>query len=162
MTRQKRLLARCAMGAALGFTLVGGLSTAASAQSVHLGPRMGYDFDAEDIFFGMQLSVPVGKRLEFAPSMDVYTPNTGSLYGLNGDLKYRMPTVGGPDFYAGGGLNILRRSVNDVRNSDVGANAFFGVEGRSGWVHPFAEARVLLNDNTRFQLGWGLNLTVGR
>lgn len=161
MTRHKRMLARCAMGAALGFSMVGLAGSTADAQAVHVGPRMGYDFDSEDVFFGMQLSVPMANRLEFAPSVDIYTPNDGSLYAFNGDLKYRMPTTDGPQFYAGGGLNVQRRTLNDVRDNDLGANAFFGMEGRSGWMHPFVEARALLNDNTRFQLSWGLNLTVG-
>jgi hypothetical protein len=44
----------------------------------------------------------------------------------------------------------------------VGANLLLGLESRTGWVHPFVEGKLLLHDNSQFQLIGGLNLTIGR
>jgi hypothetical protein len=41
----------------------------------------------------------------------------------------------------------------------VGLNLFAGAESLKGRVHPFAEARLVLGDGSRFQLVGGLNIT---
>ncbi|MFN8574672.1 MAG: hypothetical protein U0132_21645 [Gemmatimonadaceae bacterium] len=132
------------------------------AQRAHLGPRVGYNFDTHDAFFSLALTAPIAPRVSFYPSVDVYTPETGSRTGFNGDLRVQIPTVQGPELYTGGGVNVLSRSVANRSNTDVGGNLFLGLQGRSGWVHPFAEGRVLIHDNTSFQLSGGLNFTIGR
>ncbi len=149
---------------ALGLTL-GALFASpsiAQAQRAHLGPRVGYNFDTHDAFFSLALTAPIAPRVSFYPSVDVYTPETGSRTGFNGDLRVQIPTTQGPELYTGGGVNVLSRSVANRSNTDVGANLFLGLQGRSGWVHPFAEGRVLVHDNTSFQLSGGLNFTIGR
>jgi hypothetical protein len=136
-------------------------ATSAQAQSSHVGARLGYDFDAEEIFLGAQLTVPVSTMIEFYPSIDIYTPDRGSRLGFNGDFKVRLPNDGGVDFYAGGGLGIINRSVGDNNNTDLGVNLFLGLESRVGRVHPFGEARVKLQDGSAFQLIGGLNFVLG-
>ena len=131
----------------------------ASAQRV--GPRIGMNFDSNDALLGGQLVLPLSGALEFYPSVDIFFPNAGSLLGINADLKYNLPTKPGPGFYLGAGLGILRASYRGAHSNNVGANLLFGVESRTGAVRPFAEGRVLLNDNTSFQLVGGLNFSLG-
>ena len=51
--------------------LLSALAGTAQAQThkMHLGPRLSYQFDAEEIGLGAQFSVPVASQLEFYPSL---------------------------------------------------------------------------------------------
>jgi len=138
------------------------IASAAQAQRSHVGPRIGVNFDGDDVLIGGQFTVPIAGRLEFYPSLDIYLPDDGSLLGFNGDLKYRFPTGEELQFYAGGGFNYLYRSVDGESDGDVGVNLLGGFETRRGWIHPFVEGRVLFHDNSSFQLVGGLNFTIGR
>ncbi|HET6679936.1 MAG TPA: hypothetical protein VFG84_01935 [Gemmatimonadaceae bacterium] len=134
----------------------------AQTSRAHIGPRFSYNFDVEDAAIGVQFGLPVADRTEFYPSFDVYFVNPGSLWALNADLKYRLtPDVAGW-WYVGGGLSIAHASVGDADDTNAGLNLLTGVESLSGWVHPFAEGRVTLSDDTNFQLSLGLNFTIGR
>lgn len=139
------------------------LSAPLAGQSLgrmHLGPRIGYNFDAEALVLGAQLSVPVARQLEFYPSIDFHDVDVGSLYSINIDLKYRAPLRGSDWLYVGTGLGILTRSVNDADHSDAGLNLFLGAESRTGRVHPFAEGRATLADGSQVLLMGGLNFTL--
>lgn len=146
---------------AIGAGLVACLTTAAAAQSPHVGARLGFDFDSKDMLVSTQVTLPVTSRLEFYPSIDVYLPDEGTRTGFNGDLKFRLPTQSGPELYVGGGMNVLLHSVRDESDTDVGVKGLFGIETRTGWVHPFLEGRVLMHDNASFQFIGGLNFTFG-
>jgi hypothetical protein len=118
-----------------------------------VGPRIGYDFDAEHVFIGGQLNLPVGRRWGLVPSAEFYPGLTGSLFRLNADLKYHPPTVYGL-FYFGGGFAYLH--ANGA--SDAGANVFAGWEGRRARpFKPFLEAKFVFADNTSFNVLAGLN-----
>ena len=145
---------------ATALAAVGVLPAMAQTSSLHLGPRVGYNFDAEEFTLGGQLSVPVSSRLEFYPSADVHFVEVGSLWTLNADLKYRFSGESMNWFYAGAGLGFRMRSFNDNDNTDTGFNMFFGAESLRGRVHPFGEARVTLSDGSMFMLVGGLNFTI--
>jgi hypothetical protein len=118
-----------------------------------IGPRIGYDFDADHVFLGGQLSLPVGRRWALVPSAEFYPGVNGSPFRLNADLKYHPPTVYGL-FYFGGGFAYLH--ANGA--SDAGANAFAGWEGRRARpFKPFLEARFVFADRTSFNVLGGLN-----
>lgn len=137
-------------------------SVASAQQSTHVGARIGYNFDSREALLSANLTVPMASWVEFYPSLDVYTPEQGNKIGFNGDVKVSFPIVGGPQFYAGGGLGVVNRTVGSFSNTDVGANLLMGLESRQGWVHPFVEGKVLLHDRSTFQMVGGLNLTLGR
>ena len=160
MTRTARTLGARAMVAAAMLVVVAPL---ASAQRPHIGPRSGVNFDnnANNAFVGLQLTAPMTTLLEFYPSYDLYFPDQGSMMAFNGDVKLRLPTGWPVDLYTGGGVNVMRRRVNNFTNNDVGGNVMFGLEKRTGWIHPFAEGRALIHDNTTMQLAAGLNVTLG-
>lgn len=134
----------------------------ASAQTgrSHLGPRVGYNFDAEVATVGGQLSFPIGSRLEFYPSADIHLVDEGSLVGVNLDIKYRVPGQSLPWLYVGAGLGILSRSVGDFDNTDTGLNLLMGAESLRGRVHPFVEGRITVADGSTAQLVAGLNFTL--
>jgi hypothetical protein len=137
-------------------------TTSASAQAgTHVGARLGYNFDSEDAILGANLTVPISTRIEFYPSLDLYTPDRGNKIGFNGDVKVLLPASGSYNLYAGGGLGIVNRNVGDVSNTDVGVNLLFGIESRLGRIHPFGEARILLHDETQLVLLAGVNFTLG-
>ena len=122
-----------------------------------IGSNLSYHFDVRDPGLGAQLDVPVGSRIALYPSGAVYLVDSGSLVGLNADLKYRLPAA----MYVGGGLNILHRSLGDSGDTDAGVNMLGGIEGSAGRFRPFAEGRVILNDGSAFQLAAGLNVLIG-
>jgi len=128
----------------------------AAGQRTALGVRAGANMDYDDALLGVHAELPIVRHLDFYPSMDVYFPETGTRLGFNGDLRYRFPVSSVWQPYAGGGLNWLHRSINSVNNEDVGASLLGGVETRVGAVYPFFEGRVLLHDNTSFQLSGGV------
>lgn len=142
--------------------MVAGITATASAQTsrMHLGPRVGYNFDAEALTIGAQLAVPVARHLEFYPSFDFSNVDVGSLYSINLDIKYRVATASADWLYLGTGLGIVNRSVGDYDNADAGLNLFIGAESLKGRVHPFGEARVTIADGSTAMLVGGLNFTL--
>lgn len=150
--------------AVLTAVLAAGTTLAAEAQTsrAHLGPRISYNFDAEEVGLGAQVGLPIGRRLEFYPSFDVFFVDPGSLWALNADIKYRFGGQGMEWLYTGGGLNVTNASVGDNDETNAGLNLLLGVESLRGWVHPFAEGRLTVGDESMFQLSGGINFTLGR
>jgi hypothetical protein len=128
----------------------------------HLGPHIGVNTDFNDLLIGVHGTFPAARWLEIYPSFDVFFPDEGTLLGFNGDFKFLIPTESGFGFYAGPGLGILYSKFEDEDDADLGLNLFGGIETRRGNVHPYLEGRVLLHDNTSFQLVFGLNFTLGK
>ncbi|MEO8478166.1 MAG: hypothetical protein ABI542_00930 [Gemmatimonadota bacterium] len=147
---------------AIGMILTVGTTTTLSAQTsrLHLGPRVGYNFDAKALTVGAQLSVPVARHLEFYPSFDFHNVDVGSLYSINLDIKYRIATASADWLYLGTGLGITNRSVRNASKSDAGLNLFVGAESLKGRVHPFGEARVTIANGSQAMLVGGLNFTL--
>lgn len=142
-------------------TLVG--TAAAQGGQLHLGPRLSYQLDIEEVAIGAQFSAPIARRLEFYPSFDYYFVDSGKLWNINLDLKYRMAAESVEWFYLGGGLNINRRSHENHSHgshSDAGVNFFVGAESRKGNVHPFSEFRFTANNGSTGQISVGLNFTL--
>ena len=135
------------------------VTSVASAQRAHLGFRAGYNFDRDDALLGAQVLVPVGSMVEFYPSFDYYLTDVGSAMGFNADLKLRG-AANQSVLYVGGGLNMLRTSVNDASDMNTGGNLFMGIESRLGQSHPFFEVRGLLREQSSVQLVGGFNFTL--
>lgn len=133
----------------------------ADAQRAHIGPQAGYNFDSNRAFVGAHLLLPLGSSLEFYPSFDYYFVDAGSLIGLRGDLKLRVPARGPSVLYLGAGIDFRRAAVGGAADTDTGWDFLFGLESRIGLTHPFVEGRVLNHNNSAaFQVGAGLNLTL--
>jgi hypothetical protein len=150
-------------GAVLALLLVPAITAIAHTQTrrMHIGPHVAFEFDNQDFAIGAQFSVPVARHLEAYPSFDYYFVDVGSLWALNADLKWRVARERPDWLYLGTGLNISRSTVNDFHHTDAGLNLIVGVESLKGKVHPFGEGRLIVSDETRFQLAAGLNFTLG-
>ncbi len=132
----------------------------AQTHQVHLGPRLSYHFDAEEIGLGVQMGIPLTRHLEFYPSIDNFFVDAGSFVSLNADLKLRVPLEASNWLYVGTGVNFARTSFRDINNTRTGLNVFLGAESRKGRVHPFGEIRFISNDGTSAQGAIGLNITM--
>lgn len=141
---------------ALVLSLAAAGTAAAQTNEMHLGPRLSYQFDAEELGVGAQFSLPIASHLEFYPSFDVFFTDP-SLWSFNVDIKWRALAQSASWFYVGTGLNILDASGN---GSNAGLNLFGGVESLKGRVHPFGELRFIVNDNSTAQVSAGLNFTL--
>jgi hypothetical protein len=154
------LMSRAAIIAAL----LGTTTSIAQAQTErsHIGPRVSYQFDLEEIGIGGQFGARIGRQLEFYPSFDYFFVDNGSFWQLNADLKYGIVSEAINWLYLGGGLNLARSDAGTASEARTraGANLFAGAESRRGRVHPFAEFRVVLRDGSAAQLAAGLNITL--
>jgi hypothetical protein len=148
-----------ALAAAISF----GTGTMAEAQTgrMHLGPRVTYNFDFEEVAIGGQLAVPLTGMVDFYPSFDVFFVDNGSLFGFNADLKFRPLPVATAPLYLGAGLNLTRGSSGGSSDTNAGVNLFGGLEARTGAVHPFGELRLVIGDGSSVQLSAGINFTIG-
>lgn len=127
----------------------------------HVGMRVGYNHRHEEVLLSANLIVPMTSRIYFYPSLDVYLPDRGNRIGFNGDIKVALPGAGtGPQFYAGAGVGVVNRNDEGLSNSDLGANLLIGIESRIGWIHPFAEGKIMLYNQSQLQLLAGVNITL--
>ena len=149
--------------AVLAVSVMLGASSVAHAQErSHLGPQLGYNFDAEAVVIGAQFSAPIGTHLEFYPSFNYFLVDVGTLWALNADLKFRVPAEGIDWLYFGGGVNLTGFSFSGSSNTEAGLNLLGGIESRRGNVHPFGEFRLTVGDGSSAQLVGGINFTLGR
>lgn len=148
---------------AIALVLTSAFAAAAQAQTsrLHIGPRISYQFDLEEVGLGVQVGVPVARHLEFYPSFDYFFVDPGSFWNLNADLKYRLEGQGLNWLYLGTGVNIARASAGGASNTDAGLNLFAGVESLKGRVHPFGEFRFTVGDGSTAMIAAGLNFTLG-
>lgn len=137
-------------------------SAQAQTSRLHLGPRISYQFDVDEVGLGAQFSAPIAHHLEFYPSFDYFFVDPGSLWQLNADLKYRLDGQNLNWVYVGTGLNIAHASVGGNGDTQAGLNLFGGIESLKGRVHPFAELRVTVGDGSTGMIAGGLNFTLGR
>lgn len=150
------------IAAGLACALAAAGTAEAQTSRTHFGPRASYQFDLEEFGLGLQFSAPIGRRLEFYPSVDYFFVDVGSFWSLNADIKYRVTREATNWLYLGSGLNVARRSVGNFHDTQAGLNAFVGAESLKGRVHPFAEFRFTAGDGSTAQLAAGINFTLGR
>jgi hypothetical protein len=145
---------------ALGLAVGLAASSEAQTSSLHFGPRLSFDLDAEEIGIGVQVGIPVGRRVEFYPSFDYYFVDPGTLWSINADMKARIFGERLEWLYTGAGLGLERVEIGPFDDTDPGVNLFVGAETLRGRIHPFAEARLRFADRNSFVLAAGLNFTL--
>lgn len=123
---------------------------------VRLGPHVGYNFDADALTLGAQVTLPITRQVEIYPSLDYYFIDPGTLWALNVDLKFRPPTRLGA-LYVGGGLNYTHVSDVGTSNGDVNLNLLGGLEFRRQPVVPYVEGRLILGNGSAFQIVTGFS-----
>jgi hypothetical protein len=123
-----------------------------------LGPRVGYDFKADEWLVGGQFRVP-GPYVESLLSGDYYFAGATRPWQLNLDLAFRVRPLA--TLYAGAGVGIFHNAT-----TDVGPNLLVGLHPparRGAPVRPYAEGRwTFLDGGTPSRLVFGINLLLGR
>jgi hypothetical protein len=120
------------------------------------GAHLGYNFDADALLVGAQLTWPFSPDLAFYPTFDYYFVSGSTLWSLNFDLKWHPPTRNGV-WYVGGGLNWSHAGSGGSSNSDTGLNLLTGLESRRGHTRPYVEAKFILDNGSSFQLLGGIS-----
>ncbi|HEY7684812.1 MAG TPA: hypothetical protein VH833_01775 [Gemmatimonadales bacterium] len=129
-----------------------GTTRGRSFEPVRLGPHIGYNFDADALTLGAQVTLPLSRRVELYPTFDYYAISPGSAWALNADVKYRPPTRAGA-LYVGGGFGYLRTGTT----GDVNVNLVGGMESLRRAFVPYAEGRITLGNGSAFQVVGGVS-----
>lgn len=151
----------------VGLALLAGISAAAEAQAGpwQFGPRVGYNFDAEEFSIGAHFIKPLTSAIAFYPSFDYYMVDEGTQFGINADLRYQMPAENLQWLYLGAGLGIFRSSGQEgvESNTNTGLNLIGGFQPvGSSRIKPFAEARLKVGDGSTFGVFGGISIPLGR
>lgn len=162
--------------ALVALMLVSGARHEANAQWF-LAPHGGANFDAEEIYFGVDARIPIrqalinGAAIEVNPGFDYY-PFIGSdgvsasYWMLNLDAVYPFP-MHGVQPYVGSGLFISRISAEalgvTVSNTDVGVNFKGGaLFGPAGAPRPYGELVFGVGGESAVGLRGGVQFPIGR
>jgi hypothetical protein len=148
---------------AIGCLMAGTTAARAQTDHSHLGLHLLYNTTYDEAGMGVQFSAPMARHLEFYPSADIYFQSPGTRWQLNADVKYRAFGEKLDWLYLGTGLNLAFFNVDGASAvTRAGWNLIMGAESLRGQVHPFAEARATVQDQTRFQIAAGVNVTLGK
>lgn len=149
---------------AVALVLLGGASVAAEAQSgpLEFGPRVTYNFDAEEFAIGAHFLKPLTEALSIYPSFDYYLVDGFTLLGINADITYKVPGENLDWLYVGAGLGLFRTSFEGFSNTDTGLNLIGGFQpASSARIKPFAEARFQIGGSESFSVVGGLKIPLG-
>jgi len=143
---------RLAFAAALLFTL----PVAAQADPM-FGVRLGLYTKASDPFLGGELLFRIVPDLYFNPNLEVVL-GSGRYLTLNADVHYDLPAGRRTFVWIGGGLAVVDRKPEGAGegHTDLGVNLLAGLGARHGRVVPYAQAKVILKDDSEFVIGVGL------
>lgn len=127
----------------------------ANAQT-HFGVRGGVYLDQDDPYVGAHFTSKMQRNLMFNPNFEYVLVDQGSLFTINADFHYDLPSRSNTIFWLGGGLGISRFSFQDFSNTDTGLNLLMGVSFSRRPVIPFIQVKVMVMDDTQLVLGGGL------
>ncbi len=157
--------ARLALAAFAVFALAAAAAAAprpAQAQ-VDLDLRGGVYTDADSGFIGGGILTGLTAGWYFNPNLEYVFVDPGSLWTVNADFHYDFTRAGDWSIWAGGGPALVVRDYgnggrrhNSDTTTDFGVNALAGIGLVRGPVRPFAQAKILLSDNTEGVLAIGL------
>lgn len=131
------------------------LGEQAHAQT-RLGVRGGAYLDQDDVFVGAHLAHRMQRNLRFMPNFEYVLVEQGSLYTINADFLYDLPSRSSTVLWLGGGLGLSRYSFENFSNNDVGLNLLMGASFGRGPAVPFLQVKVMVMDETQLALGGGI------
>jgi hypothetical protein len=94
--------------------------------------------------------------LRFNPNVEYVLVEQGSLYTINADFHYDLPSRSSTIFWLGGGLGISRFAFNEFSNNDTGLNVLMGASFGRGPAIPFLQVKAIVMDETQLVLGGGI------
>lgn len=95
----------------------------------------------------------IGRRLQFAPSLEYVLVERGSLFTINADFLHDLPSRSRTVFWVGGGLGISRIALEDFRNTDSGLNLLLGVNFSRGPAIPFLHVKLIMIGESQLAVG---------
>lgn len=154
---KKLLITVCAVLAA------GAMARPAQAQ-VAVGPELSFA-DDWDFGIGARAQFDLGslfdaeglETLQGVASFDYFFPECVdcSYWEINGNALYPFELDGDLAPYAGGGLNISRRSIGTVSDTDAGLNLLGGLDFALEGFTMFTEAKIEIGGGNQFVLTVG-------
>jgi hypothetical protein len=114
------------------------------------GVRGGLYLDPTDFFLGVEALTPISGNFFFNPNIE-HVFSDDSFTSVNADVHYDFGRRGRHFMWAGAGLALILDN-----DTDVGANLLAGVGRRWGTLIPYAQAKVVLADDTKVAIGGGI------
>lgn len=138
------------------FVLLSALSFDQAEAQTRFGVRGGYYLDQDEPFVGAHVVHKIQRGWMFNPNFEYILVERGTLFTINADLHYDLPSRSTTIFWLGGGLGISHFSVDDFNNTDTGLNLLMGASfGRRGAI-PFLQVKVRVDDGSELVLGGGV------
>ena len=131
---------------------------AAAQADPRFGVRFGYYTEAEAPFLGAELLFRIVPDIYFNPNVEAVLVDDGLYLTVNGDFHYDFYSSRRTFLWLGAGLAVLNNNPEGPAESDTdfGLNLLGGIGSRRGRVIPYAQAKVILKDDTEFVIGVGL------
>jgi hypothetical protein len=123
------------------------------------GIRAGIYADGSDFFMGGEYLAGLGSNVYLNPNIEFVLVDNGSMFTLNMDAHYDIPTKTNLYIWAGGGLGIIYFNPEGPSDShtDAGLNILFGIGFiTSSRLVPYIQAKGIISDNSNFVLAFGL------
>lgn len=122
----------------------------AMAADIDWGVRGGAYLDPTDPFLGVEALMPISGNFFFNPNIEhVFADD--SFTTVNADVHYDFGQKGEHFIWAGAGVAVLLDN-----DTDVAPNLLFGVGRTWGSLIPYAQAKVILDDDTIGVIGGGI------
>jgi len=132
------------------------LNSGSAEAQTRFGVRGGVYLDQDDPFVGAHVVHKIQRGWMFNPNFEYVLVDRGSLFTINADLHYDLPSRSATIFWLGGGLGISHFSERDFNNTDTGLNLLMGASfGRRGAI-PFVQVKVKIEDDSQLVLGGGV------
>jgi hypothetical protein len=141
------------------------MAPAPAAADVDFGVRGGFYDDADAGFVGFELLTALSGQWFLNPNLEYVFVDEGSLWTLNGDVHYDLPTRSDFAVWLGGGPAVIFQEIDPPRNcprcegvdeTDFGLNLLGGIGMKRGGIRPYAQGKVILSDDTEAVLAVGL------
>lgn len=123
-----------------------------TGHAIDFGIRGGVYTDLEEPFAGVELLMPVGATSwYFNPNAEFVAVSDGDLATVNFDFHYDIPVDVPLYVWVGGGPAVIFRDPPGRRTddeTDVGANLLVGVGWKDLPIVPYAQAKIIVSDET--------------
>lgn len=138
------------------FMFLSALSFSNAEAQTRFGVRGGFYMDQDEPFVGAHVVHKIQRGWMFNPNFEYVLVERGSLFTINADLHYDLPSRSTTIFWLGGGLGISHFSEQDFNNTDTGLNLLMGASfGRRGAI-PFVQVKVRVEEDSQLVLGGGI------